>query len=324
MISVIIPLYNKAHTIVNTLNTVLNQTYHDFEVVIVNDGSTDNGVEVIKHNFNDSRIRIINQENAGVSAARNRGIQESRGKWISFLDADDEWMPNYLETVYQIINNCDDDVMIITGRFQQNFRTKFRTFNIPKKYSNRISEINFFENPHVYVHISATTINADVLKKNFKQWGSFIDGQKSNEDFTFLFKVALHMKAIYIGKPLIIYNGGVDNQATSTLKKQKKLDDYILFLNNVIEEYFNTSAKNIIFLRFMKYQFRHIILQNLKRKDYCTIIYIFNHISIKTSKVLITWFEKYIFSKRHYCIISKLYIYLTKLVWRSHNYPVVK
>lgn len=132
MISVIIPLYNKAHTIVNTLNTVLNQTYHDFEVVIVNDGSTDNGVEVIKQNFNDSRIRIINQKNAGVSAARNRGIQESRGKWISFLDADDEWMPNYLETVYQIIDNCDDDVMIITGRFQQNFKTKFRTFNIPK------------------------------------------------------------------------------------------------------------------------------------------------------------------------------------------------
>lgn len=94
MISVIIPLYNKAHTIVNTLNTVLNQTYHDFEVVIVNDGSTDNGVEVIKQNFNDLRIRIINQKNAGVSAARNRGIQESRGKWISFLDADDEWMPN--------------------------------------------------------------------------------------------------------------------------------------------------------------------------------------------------------------------------------------
>lgn len=81
------------------------------------------------------------------------------------MDADDEWMPNYLETVYQITDNCDDDVMIITGRFQQNLKTRFRTYNIPKKYSNRISEIKFFENPHVYVHISATTINADVLKK---------------------------------------------------------------------------------------------------------------------------------------------------------------
>lgn len=165
MISVIIPLYNKAHTIVNTLNTVLNQTYQNFEIIIVNDGSTDNGIEVIKQNFNDSRIRIINQSNAGVSAARNRGIQESHGTWISFLDADDEWMPDYLETVAQITNNCNDNLIIITGRFQQNFKTKIRSFNIPKKYKDKISEIKFFENPHVFVHISATTINAAALKK---------------------------------------------------------------------------------------------------------------------------------------------------------------
>ena len=71
MISVVIPLYNKAHTIVNTLQTVLNQTFKDFEVIIINDGSTDNGVEVINKHFNDSRIKIINQDNQGVSAARN-------------------------------------------------------------------------------------------------------------------------------------------------------------------------------------------------------------------------------------------------------------
>lgn len=62
MISVIIPLYNKAHTIINTLNTVLKQTYQDFEVIIVNDGSTDNGVEIIQQHFNDKRLRIVNQK----------------------------------------------------------------------------------------------------------------------------------------------------------------------------------------------------------------------------------------------------------------------
>ena len=73
MFSIIIPLYNKAHTIVNTLNTVFAQTFQDFEVIIINDGSTDNGVEVIQQHFNNPRIRIIQQKNAGVSAARNRG-----------------------------------------------------------------------------------------------------------------------------------------------------------------------------------------------------------------------------------------------------------
>ena len=77
MVSVVIPLYYKAHTIVNTLSTVLNQVYTDFEVVIVNDGSTDNGVNIIIQHFSDPRIRIINQKNAGVSNARNRGVKES-------------------------------------------------------------------------------------------------------------------------------------------------------------------------------------------------------------------------------------------------------
>lgn len=67
MITVVIPLYNKAHTIKDTLNTVLNQTYSEYEIIIVNDGSTDNGVQIIKDNFNDKRIRIINQKNFGVS-----------------------------------------------------------------------------------------------------------------------------------------------------------------------------------------------------------------------------------------------------------------
>ena len=70
MISVVIPLYNKAHTIVNTLSTVINQIYTDFEIVIVDDGSTDNGVNTIVQHFSDPRIRIINQPNAGVSAAQ--------------------------------------------------------------------------------------------------------------------------------------------------------------------------------------------------------------------------------------------------------------
>ena len=126
MISVVIPLYNKAHTIVNTLTTVMNQTYQDFEVVITNDGSTDNGVEVINKHFHDSRIRIVNQENAGVSAARNRGIDEAKGEWIAFLDADDEWLPTYLETIISSIARNPDNEIFITARYSQNYETTVR------------------------------------------------------------------------------------------------------------------------------------------------------------------------------------------------------
>ena len=255
MISVVIPLYNKAHTIVNTLNTVINQTYKDFEVIIINDGSTDNGVGVIKQHFTDTRIRIINQENAGVSAARNKGIKEAKGSYISFLDADDEWMPNYLENIYLAINKHPQAGMIISGRYSQNTQTRKRILNIPSKYYQKISTINFFDNPHVFAHISATTIATNLLKENNELLLSFIPGQKSNEDFTFLFSIALYTTVVYIGIPLSIYNGEVEGQATNTLKEKQKITDFILFHNKIIEEFYKSHSTNQTFKIFMKYEF---------------------------------------------------------------------
>ena len=102
MISVVIPLYNKEKQIAKTLQTVLNQTYQNFEIVIVNDGSTDGSVEEVLR-ISDSRIRLVNQENGGVSAARNRGIDEAKGEYIAFLDADDLWDIDHLEVLYQLL-----------------------------------------------------------------------------------------------------------------------------------------------------------------------------------------------------------------------------
>lgn len=87
-ISVIIPLYNKEKTIKKTIESVLNQTFTDFEVIVVNDGSTDKSLDVVKI-FNDSRIRFIDKQNEGVSRTRNRGFKEASGEWLLFLDADD-------------------------------------------------------------------------------------------------------------------------------------------------------------------------------------------------------------------------------------------
>jgi glycosyltransferase involved in cell wall biosynthesis len=100
-ISVVIPLYNKEYEVARSIKSVLAQSFTDFEVVVVNDGSTDKGPETVK-SFKDPRIRIINQANAGVSAARNRGIAEARTKLIAFLDADDEWEPDFLETIIRL------------------------------------------------------------------------------------------------------------------------------------------------------------------------------------------------------------------------------
>lgn len=103
MISVVIPLYNKETSIKQTLMSVLSQSYQDFEVVIVDDGSTDNSVDVVE-SIHDSRIRLIHQKNGGPSKARNTGVKNAYGEWIVMLDADDELLPNGLETFRKIID----------------------------------------------------------------------------------------------------------------------------------------------------------------------------------------------------------------------------
>lgn len=104
MISIVIPLYNKEKYISRTILSALNQTYEDFEIIIVDDGSTDKSVVEVEK-FNNKRIRIISQKNTGVSAARNRGIEEARYDLIAFLDADDEWLPNHLEEIVDLKTN---------------------------------------------------------------------------------------------------------------------------------------------------------------------------------------------------------------------------
>lgn len=115
-ISVVIPLYNKERNIVQTLHSVLEQTYQDFEIVLIDDGSTDNSLaEVTK--FDDPRIRIISQPNAGVSAARNHGIVEAHYDIIAFLDADDVWLPEHLNQIIQLKNNFPE-----CGVFATNYK----------------------------------------------------------------------------------------------------------------------------------------------------------------------------------------------------------
>jgi Glycosyl transferase family 2 len=96
-LSIIVPLFNKAAYIRRALDSVAHQTFGDFEVIIVDDGSTDGG-EVIARSYPDARFRVISQENQGPGAARNAGIAEAKGELIAFLDGDDEWLPDHLGT----------------------------------------------------------------------------------------------------------------------------------------------------------------------------------------------------------------------------------
>lgn len=112
-VSVIIPTYNRAHLVGRAIGSVLNQTYQDFELIVVDDGSTDNTEQVVKR-FNDPHIRYIcHDQNRGGSAARNSGIKMARGEYIAFQDSDDEWLPEKLEKQMRVFENGRAEVGVV-------------------------------------------------------------------------------------------------------------------------------------------------------------------------------------------------------------------
>ena len=116
--SVVIPLYNKAESIISTLDSILGQSFRDFEILIVDDGSTDNSCQVVEQ-YIDSRqpeqsIRLIRKKNGGVASARNRGIMESSGKYIALIDADDLWLEHYLSTQAELIKDFPNKALYYT------------------------------------------------------------------------------------------------------------------------------------------------------------------------------------------------------------------
>lgn len=113
-ISVVIPLYNKGPYIARALDSVLAQTFDDYEVIVVDDGSTDNGVQEVKK-YCDPRVRLVQQENAGVSCARNVGVREALSDYIAFLDADDYWTSVHLNTLIRLIKQHPDSGIYSTA-----------------------------------------------------------------------------------------------------------------------------------------------------------------------------------------------------------------
>ena len=116
--SVVIPLYNKENHIQKTLNSVLSQSFTDFEIIIINDGSTDNSLDKVQE-IKDSRINIYTTPNHGVSKARNTGILKSNSQYICFLDADDFWYENHLSQMKRLLDSFPECGLFATSYYRR-------------------------------------------------------------------------------------------------------------------------------------------------------------------------------------------------------------
>lgn len=144
-ISIIIPVYNVEKYLEKCLDSVVNQTFKDFEVICINDGSTDNSLNILKrYAAKDSRFRIIDKENEGVSKARNIGIETAQGDYIQFIDSDDWIEPNCLELVYEKISQTDSDMVIFSSRYIVDGKIISTTLKYAESYFKHRSLIVFF------------------------------------------------------------------------------------------------------------------------------------------------------------------------------------
>lgn len=205
MISVVIPLYNKKECVAHTLECVLNQTYQEFEVVVVDDGSTDGSAEAVE-GFEDERIRLIRQENGGVSAARNRGIKEARSEYVAFLDADDEWKPEHLQTLVELMEKYPQCGSYSTNyEFKQGDKVKQTILNkIPFEGEDGVLT-NYFEVASCS-HPPVCSITICVKKSLLNDIGGFPVGIKSGEDLLTWTRIAIRTDWAYSLKATAVFN----------------------------------------------------------------------------------------------------------------------
>lgn len=208
MISVVIPLYNKEQNIASTLQTVLKQTYQDFEIVIVNDGSTDHSVEEVAKVL-DLRIHLIHQSNAGVSAARNRGIEEAKGEFVAFLDADDVWKPDYLKTQYELTLKYPGCSVFASNYDFKDTQEKVTPTIIRKLSFKGVDGIlsNYFEVASCS-HPPLWTSAVMIKKSAIQSIGGFPIGIKSGEDLLTWARLACKYSIAYTKISQAIYNLG--------------------------------------------------------------------------------------------------------------------
>lgn len=322
MISVVIPLYNKAHTIRRTLASVLAQTFEDFEVVIVNDGSKDEGVQVIRDFTSDPRVRIVDQVNQGVSVARNNGVAAAKSDWIAFLDGDDEWYPDYLKTVKIAMDRFPDVGMICCGRYEKMFGPDGSEVSsriaVAQKYAGKIQEIDYFENPHVFTHTSTSLVH----KEAFYKAGQFPSEIKYQEDFALFYSVGLVTKVAYCGFPLGIYWGGVAGQATSQIPRAVRIPGYYQRFNRCHDLWEKLGRKNATFQIFEKYEMRACFLGLLKEYDIDSIKMILDHLDTRLIKTFPS-LELALYRNSIWNRLARAYIYSSKVLWRTHGFPVV-
>lgn len=241
-ISVIIPTYNRASMLGRAIQSVLDQTYRDFELIVVNDCSSDNTEEVVM-SFADERIRYIRHpSNKGGSAARNTGISSSRGDYIALLDDDDEWLPNKLEMQVDLLDRLPEDYGVVYSGYRAEQRGE-----ILGEYSP-IYRGDVYHQMLKGCFIGSPTIL--IRKICFEKAGRFDETLPSCQDWDMWIRLAKYYKFDFIPEVLAVYNIHGDQIKFNPSK-------YVYGVNKVLAKYREDFSKN---KKILSYQYKYLAI----------------------------------------------------------------
>jgi glycosyltransferase involved in cell wall biosynthesis len=241
-VSVVIPLYNKQHSIKSTLESACNQTIRDIEIIVIDDGSTDNGAEICRH-YPDPRICLVQQKNLGVSVARNEGIRRARADLIAFLDADDTWDPTYLETILRLRRTYPEAGAYATSYYILNnkgVKSKIELNYIPSDTWEGILT-NFFKLAALEKFNILWTGSICVPKHIFEQVGGFCVGEHCGQDIDMWYRIALNYPIAYSALPKAFYHRDycVDNAFTK--KRIARIKNEMQYVKTIRLALYNNS-----------------------------------------------------------------------------------
>lgn len=342
-ISIIVPIYNVESYLANCIESILNQTFKDFELILINDGSTDKSLEIcMGYKKLDSRVIVIDKENEGVSLARNIGIKIASGDYITFVDPDDDIEANMYETLINISLENDADVVVCSFKFIDETINEVKTYDIWQSKNlivkkeeiakEIIPKILSFEN--VYGYGIFAVWNKLYKKDIFKQNNLYFDEKRSHgEDKKLNLNIIMNIsRMVFINKPLYNYyirdrkslTKALNTNLYSNILEDKQIYinicskyGYRKFIDNIIQNYLNLSIQYML----------NIAESDLSNKDKNRIIF-----NIMNDKTFYENISKYNYSNRFYKLIknsckakmSNIFIIYVKLLKLKEKFMINK
>lgn len=308
-ISVIVPIYNSEKKIQKNIESIINQTYSNLEIILINDGSTDKSPEIIeKYAKEDYRIKVINQENQGVSFSRNVGIELATGQYITFIDADDFIAKNYMEKLYNEAKKESCDIVKCLFR-RNNFEIKYFKEKMIYNLKNK-EEIQLLEN-EMFRTFKFNQVWGQLIKSNIVKKLRFDINLKMGEDYIFNYYLYQNANRISILPDCLYFYNVSENGISNNIEPSaviRKINDILILYNKI---YIN---QNLVLERAIKEVIPHLLAILVSKKiNYLSKRSIFE--SIENNEII----KKAIINIKFEQFKNYRYKYMVKFIY-NNNY----